>query len=156
MRIITTGLAVMTMLFCVHVFAEQAEPIVDPKIEKRFKDITSELRCQKCQNQTIYDSKAGLADDLKRQVRDQIHAGKTDDEIVDYMVARYGDFIRYRPAMDAKNLFLWVGPFVFLIVGVIVLMVQLRKRRQLIQDVPLSAEEAQHVQQLINRDGGEK
>ena len=89
----------------------------DPEIKERFRAVASELRCLKCQNQTIYDSEAGLADDLKKQIRDQIYAGRSDDEIIEYMVTRYGDFVKFNPSMDSKNLILWIGPFVFLIVG---------------------------------------
>lgn len=137
-------------------FAKEAEPMEDPAIEGRFKSLTSELRCLKCQNQTIYDSKAGLADDLRKQIRNQIHAGKTDAEIVDYMVARYGDFIRYRPAMDAKNVMLWVGPGLLMVIGFGVLFIQLRKRRAKILDAPLNDEEHHRVEALIKNKVGEK
>lgn len=136
--------------------AKEAEPMEDPAIEGRFKHLTSELRCLKCQNQTIYDSKAGLADDLRKQIRNQINAGKTDAEIVDYMVARYGDFIRYRPAMDAKNVLLWVGPGLLMVIGFAVLFVQLRKRRAKLVDAPLNDEEHQRVEALIKNKVGEK
>lgn len=125
----------------------------DPAIEDRFKSITSELRCQKCQNQTIYDSKAGLADDLKRQVRTQIREGKSDQEIIDYMVARYGEFIRYRPEMSLQNMLLWIGPFILFVVGIWALFVQLRKRREMIQDTPLSDDDEKRVQAIINKSG---
>ena len=134
-------------------YAGEAVLNTDPLIEDRFKAITSELRCQKCQNRTIYDSKAGLADDLKRQVRDQIREGKSDQEIIDYMVARYGEFIRYRPEMSVQNMLLWVGPFILFFVGFWVLFVQLRKRRALIQDEPLSDEDEKRVHAIINKSG---
>jgi len=114
--------------------AEEAQLREDPEIKERFKAIASELRCLKCQNQTIYDSKAGLADDLKKQIRAQIYSGKSDEEIVEYMVTRYGDFVRFKPAVDVKNIFLWVGPFIFLVVGGILLIRYVNARRNETED----------------------
>ena len=119
------------MLFCTPVLyaSGTAELREDPEIKERFKGIASELRCLKCQNQSIYDSQAGLADDLKKQIRTQIYEGKTDQEIVDYMVTRYGDFVRFNPAVDAKNIFLWLGPFIFLVIGGLLLYRYISVRR---------------------------
>ncbi|MDH5546341.1 MAG: cytochrome c-type biogenesis protein CcmH [Gammaproteobacteria bacterium] len=145
--------AILLGLLALPVFAKDAVPLLDSAIdEERYKALTSELRCQKCQNQTIYDSKAGLADDLKRVVREQMKQGKTDNEIVDYMVARYGDFIRYKPAFKSSTMFLWIGPFILLIIGVTMLFVQLRKRRLVAaDDVPLSAEDTARVEELLKK-----
>lgn len=126
---IKTLLMVGVLIFAPSIFADEAKPLEDPEIRERFKHLASELRCLKCQNQTIWDSKAGLADDLRKQIRVQIYAGKSDDEIVQYMVDRYGDFVRYKPAVDSKNIFLWVGPFVFLIVGGLILLRYIKIRR---------------------------
>jgi len=118
------------LLLAPFIAAKEAELREDPEIKERFKHLTSELRCLKCQNQTIYDSQAGLADDLKKQVRTQIYSGKTDEEIVKYMVDRYGDFIRFKPIVDSKNIFLWVGPFVFLAIGGLLLYRYVRARKK--------------------------
>ena len=120
------------MLFVIPVLhaSGTAQLREDPEIKERFKAVASELRCLKCQNQSIYDSQAGLADDLKKQIRTQIYEGKTDEEIVDYMVTRYGDFVRFDPAIDAKNIFLWVGPFVFMVVGGLLLYRYISVRRK--------------------------
>lgn len=136
--------------------AKEAQPMEDPAIESRFKALTLELRCLKCQNQTIFDSKAGLADDLRKQIRDQMHEGKTDEQIVDYLVARYGDFVRYRPAFEGKTLVLWVGPFLLFFVGITALVIQLRKRRRLVTDAPLSDDERKRAQMLLEQHIGEK
>jgi len=146
-------IVLMAILFSLSVQAREAVLNTDPEIEDRFKAITSELRCQKCQNQTIYDSSAGLADDLKRQVRVQIRTGKSDEEIIDYMVTRYGEFIRYRPAMSIQNMLLWIGPFILFIVGFWILITQLRKRRKIIEDKPLSEEDEKRVQAIMNKSG---
>ncbi len=123
-------LFLMMLLLASFVGAKEAELREDPEIKERFKHLTSELRCLKCQNQTIYDSEAGLADDLKQQVRTQIYSGKTDEEIVEYMVDRYGDFIRFKPVMDSKNILLWVGPFVFLLMGGLLLFRYVKERKK--------------------------
>lgn len=136
--------------------AKEAILLADPDIdEERYKALASELRCQKCQNQTIYDSKAGLADDMKKVIRTQMKEGKSDQEIVDFLVARYGDFIRYKPDFKSSTALLWVGPFLLLIIGVVMLFVQMNKRRQQIVDAPLSADESARVDALIKRSSGE-
>src|SRR5919197_5772210 len=101
----------------------------DPLLEKRVHDLSSELRCLVCQNQTLADSNAPLAVDLRNQVREQLAAGKSERDVVDFLVARYGDFVLYRPPLKASTLALWAGPFVFLIGGFYVLIRFLRRRR---------------------------
>ena len=89
----------------------------DPALQARYEGVTRELRCLVCQNETIADSNAMLAGDLRREVREMIAAGKTDDEIRDFMIARYGDFVLYRPRMTATNFLLWAAPVLFLLIG---------------------------------------
>ena len=101
----------------------------DPAVEKRVQTLAQELRCLVCQNQTIADSNAPLAVDLRDQIREQAAAGKSDSDIIDFMVARYGDFVLYRPPFKATTLLLWIGPFVFLIGGLFFLLRLLRRRR---------------------------
>lgn len=124
----------------------------DPVLEKQVNAISAELRCLVCQNQTIADSHAELAIDLKNQVRDMVREGQTQDEIVDYMVERYGDFVRYRPAVNATTYLLWGGPFLLLGIGVVVLFFNLRKRRRQSDDQndELSVEENARLAQLMN------
>jgi cytochrome c-type biogenesis protein CcmH len=98
-------------------------------IEQRAIALERELRCLVCQNQTLAESNAPLAMDLRKQIREQLAAGKSEREVVDYLVARYGDFVRYRPPLKASTAFLWAGPFVFLIGGFYVLARFLRRRR---------------------------
>jgi len=105
-----------------------------------------------CQNQTIADSHADLAVDLKNQVRQMVASGKTQKEIVDYMVQRYGDFVRYRPPVKPTTYLLWVGPFILLIAGVILLVSNLRKRKRVIADAPLSADENERLKSLLSGD----
>jgi cytochrome c-type biogenesis protein CcmH len=109
----------------------QADEIANPNpaVEARLKDLGEELRCLVCQNQTIADSNAPLALDLRNQIRSQIAAGKSDDEIRAYMVNRYGDFVLYKPPVKSTTLVLWVGPFVLIVVGAAIFAVVVRRRR---------------------------
>jgi cytochrome c-type biogenesis protein CcmH len=117
------------------VHARDAVPeAADPAIEARMLHVTSELRCLVCQNQTIADSHADLAVDLRNQVRDQLRAGRTDAEIIDYMTARYGDFVLYRPPFKATTVLLWLGPALMLGGGLLVLAWVLRRRSHLPSD----------------------
>jgi cytochrome c-type biogenesis protein CcmH len=109
--------------------AKDATPAVDdPVLEARMQRIAVELRCLVCQNQTIADSAAGLADDLRRDIREQLMGGASDDQVVQYMTERYGDFIRYRPPVKASTVLLWAGPVVLLVAGLLVLTLVLRRR----------------------------
>jgi cytochrome c-type biogenesis protein CcmH len=111
--------------------AAEARPVSeDPALEQRVMQISNELRCLVCQNQTIADSNADLAIDLRKQVREQLSQGKSEQEILDYMVQRYGDFVRYRPPVKMQTLVLWMGPFLLLAGGLFALMRFLRRRRQ--------------------------
>jgi cytochrome c-type biogenesis protein CcmH len=101
----------------------------DPALEKRVTGLAHELRCLVCQNQTLADSSAPLAVDLRNQIRAQLASGKSEREVVDFMVARYGDFVLYRPPLKASTLLLWAGPFAFLIAGLYFLIRRLRRRR---------------------------
>jgi len=100
----------------------------DPALEKRVRDLSLELRCLVCQNQTLADSNAPLAVDLRDQVRQQLKAGKSERDVVDFLVARYGDFVLYRPPLKASTVLLWAGPFVLLAVGFAILVLRLRRR----------------------------
>ncbi len=103
----------------------------DPVLEKRTLALSAELRCLVCQNQTIADSNAGLAVDLRNQVREMLRAGKSEKEILAYMTQRYGDFVLYRPPVNSNTALLWFGPPALLVVGGISLWLILRRRNQL-------------------------
>ena len=100
-----------------------------PELEKRVNALAEELRCLVCQNQTLADSNAPLAVDLRNQIREQLAKGASERDVVDFMVARYGDFVLYRPPFKASTAALWLGPFVFLILGVWVLLRRILRRR---------------------------
>src|SRR5512135_2088273 len=114
--------------------------------------LAQKLRCLVCQNESLASSHADLAEDLRREVRDQMSKGKNDQEIVDYLVARYGDFVLYEPPVKRYTLLLWFGPFALLLAGVGVLVFQLRKRRKTVPEVTLSAEAQQRAAALLNND----
>ncbi|MGY0194176.1 cytochrome c-type biogenesis protein [Leptothrix sp. BB-4] len=112
--------------------AAEAQPsVADPELERRMLQITAELRCLVCQNQTVADSHADLADDLRQQVREMLHKGATNDEIIAFMTARYGDFVLYRPPVKATTVLLWVGPAVLMVGGLAMLILVLRRRSRM-------------------------
>ena len=128
---IRAGLIALLLAFAGHALAIDAEDaFADPVLQKRYESINRELRCLVCQNQTIADSNATLAQDLRREVRDMIAAGNTDDEIRDFMIERYGDFVLYRPRMTAGNFLLWAAPVLLLVIGALVLVRVVRRRAQ--------------------------
>jgi cytochrome c-type biogenesis protein CcmH len=100
----------------------------DYEMEKRVTALATELRCLVCQNQTLADSNAPLAVDLRNQIREQLKSGKSESDVMEYMVARYGDFVLYRPPLKATTIALWAGPFVFLVLGAGILVRLLRRR----------------------------
>ena len=124
----------------------------DPATEKRMVALAENLRCLVCQNESLASSHAELAEDLRREVREQIRAGKSDKEITDYLVVRYGDFVLYEPPMKSYTVLLWFGPFVLLFAGVGMLLFQLRKRRKSVPEVTLSAEAQERAASLLNNE----
>jgi cytochrome c-type biogenesis protein CcmH len=127
------ALALATMLGVAQ--AKDAVPAAaDPALEARMQRIAIELRCLVCQNQTIADSNAGLAVDLRRETRAMLRQGKSDEEIIAYMTARYGDFVLYRPPLKSTTALLWFGPAAMLVLGGTVLLLVLRRRTKLAAD----------------------
>ena len=116
-------------------WAGEAQPLAeDEAVEQRLIGIADELRCLVCQNESLAGSRAGLAEDLRREIRTLIRAGKTDQEILDFLVSRYGDFVRYRPPVNSTTWLLWGGPFVLLAGGLAALGFALRRQRRLGSD----------------------
>ena len=119
-------------LACGGAFAAEALPASDnPELEARVMKISNELRCLVCQNETIAASHADLAVDLRRQVREMLQNGQNEQQVVDYMTARYGDFVLYRPPFKPLTALLWMGPAVMVVVGLGTLFVVLRRRSRL-------------------------
>ena len=133
------------------VHAKEAAPLAqDEAIEKRMVDISSELRCLVCQNESLSGSHAELANDLRREIRTLIKDGKSDSEIMDFMTNRYGDFVRYRPPLKGTTLLLWFGPVLLFVGGLAGLVLYLRRRNNAIKDSPLSAKEISQADRLLN------
>ena len=117
--------------------------------------LAEQLRCLVCQNQTIAESNAELAQDLRKQVREQIAAGKSDDEIIEFMTTRYGDFVLYKPPFKATTALLWAGPALLLVAGFTVLAGVLRKRRTLTASPPFTDEDRERAKRLLEGDSPE-
>ena len=133
--------------------AKEAAPVAaDPVAEARLMKLSSELRCLVCQNQTIADSNAELAVDLRNEIREKIQAGMSDAEIKDFMIARYGDFVLYRPPVKNTTLILWVGPFLLLAVGGGILYFNLKRRRKNVVDPELSRDDQALAESLLQSD----
>lgn len=141
----------------VFAIAKEAQPsAADPVLEERLMKLSKELRCLVCQNETLADSRAELAEDLRGQIREQMKAGKSDKEIVAYLTQRYGKFILYNPPIDPTTYLLWFGPFVLLLAGLVVLFRYLKQRRELISDQPLSAAERLRAESLLKAERGKR
>jgi cytochrome c-type biogenesis protein CcmH len=132
-------------------YAGEAKDLAeDPVLEKRMIGLAENLRCLVCQNESLASSRSGLAEDLRREVREQMKKGMTDQEIIDYLVSRYGDFVLFDPPMKSYTLLLWYGPFALLLIGLAGLVFQLRKRKNTLSEGQLSAEDAQRAAALLN------
>jgi len=126
---VSRAFAVLLLVFSGSVIGGEAAPAApDPVLEQRVMDLASELRCLVCQNQTLADSNADLAVDLRRQIREQLKAGATERQVVDFLVARYGDFVLYRPPLKPATVLLWFGPFALLALGVFLLVRRIRRQ----------------------------
>jgi len=143
--------AVLLMVLALPAYANEAAPAAqDPVLEQRVMRLTSELRCLVCQNQSLADSHADLAIDLKNQVRSQMQAGKSDAEIREFMVARYGDFVLYRPPLKSTTALLWAGPFLLLAAGGLALGFYLRRRRKRLTESELTPEQRARAEALLH------
>ena len=146
--------SILLVLICLAPFVkaqvqEEEVPSDDPVIEQRLQNLSKELRCLQCQNQTLADSPAGLAADLRREIRLQMKAGKSDQEVIAFLTQRYGDFILYKPRVTYTTYLLWFGPFILLLGGLYLLFHYIKQRRDLITEKPLSADERRRAEELL-------
>jgi cytochrome c-type biogenesis protein CcmH len=142
----------LTLLLAVgaHAAAKEAAPAsADPALEARVMAVAEELRCLVCQNENIAASNAELAVDLRKQIRSQLAGGRSQQQILDYMVERYGDFVLYNPPLKASTLVLWGGPFVLLLVGLGAMAANIRRRRHTAQ-APLGDADRARAQRLLD------
>ena len=155
MSVRTIALALLLALAPVGSAFAQADEVAhpDPRVEQRLKELGEGLRCMVCQNQTIADSNAPLALDLRNQIRAQVAAGRSDDQIRAYMVARYGDFVLYRPPFKANTILLWAGPFVLLAFGFGVLWKIVLRQRARPERGPSGGERRAEIAALLEADG---
>jgi len=143
------SLATITMLLCV-LLASNTSRAVDttqmptPALQERYLGLTHELRCMQCQNEAIADSPVSLAADLRRQVAEMLIAGKSDDDVRNYMVARYGDFILFRPRVSSKTIWLWSAPGILLLFGAAIAVRVTRQRAALVDQDKEPVEEDVH------------
>ena|SRR5436853_2621993 len=139
----------LVICFATVALAKEAKPAEDPQIEQRMRALTEQLRCLVCQNETLADSRADLAEDLRKEIREQMKAGKSDREIIAFLTQRYGDFVLYKPPVKSTTYLLWFGPFVLLFAGTGVLYRYLKRRRELIDDKPLTTDERKRAEEIL-------
>jgi cytochrome c-type biogenesis protein CcmH len=127
------------------------EILADPVLEGRARDLSNELRCMVCQNQSIDASDAELARDIRVLVRERLTAGDSDEAVIDYVVSRYGEFVLLKPRFSLRNAFLWFIPVILLVGGAFAFLLYLRSRPEIAASKPLSADEEQRIKELIER-----
>ena len=131
--------------------AKDAIPLADdPVTEQRLISISEEMRCLVCQNESLAGSRSDLANDLRREIRTLIKEGKSDDQIRNFMVERYGDFVLYRPPVKPITWLLWIGPFIILLMGIVGLLTYLRRRNDAVSTVVLSDDDNHRINALLN------
>ena len=142
-------IALACVLLPLCAYAQVPASAAEDAQQQRVARLAEQLRCLVCQNQSIADSNAELAVDLRRQINEQIGQGRSDAEIVDFMVQRYGDFVLYKPPVKATTLVLWFGPLVLLLLGGGILLHHLRERRKVAGSLPLSDEDRRIAARLL-------
>jgi cytochrome c-type biogenesis protein CcmH len=131
--------------------AKDATPLAeDPVTEQRLISISEEMRCLVCQNESLAGSRSDLANDLRREIRTLIKEGKSDDQIRNFMVERYGDFVLYRPPVKPITWLLWIGPFIILLMGIAGLLTYLRRRNNAVITIALSEDDNRRIDALLN------
>ena len=146
-------LCLLLLLFALPAIAViETYQFSDPALEKRYQALSEELRCPKCQNQNIADSNAPISQDLRKLLYEQLESGASDAEIRDYMVARYGEFVRYRPSFSGATAALWFAPAILLLLAAVVVVMTLRSRRSSAEaPTELAAEEQARLDALVRK-----
>lgn len=150
MRVIVTSL-LLFLAFSVQARIEIHE-FDDPEKEALYNNLIQELRCLVCQNQNLADSNAELAVDLRQKTYEMVQAGQSKDDVVDYMVVRYGDFVLYRPPLQGTTFLLWVGPFIILFIGLIAVVFLVRGRQKAASDSGPSEQDLERARKLLEDD----
>lgn len=150
---ITGFVLLLLLLIPLTGWSKEAIPVAkDPEIEKRMLALTMDLRCLVCQNEPISDSRAEFSNDIRREIREQIKANKTDEEIIQFLVDRYGDFILYNPPVKSTTVMLWFGPAILFVIALGALIVHLKRRRVQIEDISLSQEQLAAAEALLDEE----
>jgi len=147
--------SILLIAFCMlsfgSSFAKDAAPLADdPVIEQRLISISEEMRCLVCQNESLSGSRSDLANDLRREIRTLIKEGKSDEQIRNFMVERYGDFVLYRPPVKPVTWLLWIGPFIILLIGIAGLLSYLRRRNEAVINIALTDDDNKRIDALLN------
>src|SRR5260370_14908287 len=129
--------------------AKEAKPVEDPQIEQRMQALTQQLRCLVCQSETLADSQADWAADVRQIIREQMKAGQSDQEIIAFLTQRFGDYVLYKPPVKATTYLLWFVPFVLLVGDTLMLYRYVKHRREVIQDQPLTADQRKRAEELL-------
>ncbi|MBT00246.1 MAG: cytochrome c-type biogenesis protein CcmH [Oceanospirillaceae bacterium] len=149
-------LTILVVLAGPSLAAIDAYEFKDEQTESRFQELTAELRCPKCQNNNIADSNSPIASDLRREVYRMVQSGASDEEVIDFMVTRYGEFVLYRPRVNEMTWLLWYGPFVLLAIGLIVVVVIAKRRKRSAEpgadSSGLSQSERERLNKLLEQD----
>lgn len=141
----------IVMLVPSFAWSKEALPVAeDPEVEKRMQAITMDLRCLVCQNESIADSRADFSNDMRREIRLKIKENKSDEEIIQFLVDRYGDFVLYNPPMKPTTVLLWFGPILLFAIGFVSLLTFLKRRREQIEETSLSEAEQEKAEKLLN------
>ena len=149
--------AFILMLFVLLLPVSNAEVItVAPEYEERYEHILSELRCLVCQNQTVAESPADLSNDLRVEVKEMLERGATDQEILNFMSDRYGDFILYNPPVKPRTYVLWIGPFILLFGAIVFTLLLVSRRSKSVVDKTLNLSEKQRLKDLLNEEDDKK
>lgn len=141
---------VISLGFVPSAFAKEATPMAeDPVLEERVMDLALELRCLVCQNQSLGDSNSEFAIDLRGEMRGQMQQGKSDDQVIEFMVQRYGDFILFRPPVKSTTFLLWFGPLILFVIAAGVLVFNLKRRKKGVKSTPLNDDERKRAEALL-------
>jgi cytochrome c-type biogenesis protein CcmH len=148
-------LIILIFIFSTQAFAVDTHQFSNPEQQKTYESIISELRCLVCQNQTISDSNAELAADLRRQVYEMLQQGKSKDDVLQFMTERYGDFVLYNPPFKAKTGLLWLGPLLFLIIGLIMIIWFIRRKKRTPTTV-IDKVQQEKIHRLLDSENGDQ
>ena len=153
MKLLVSLLVSFVLAGSINVYAKEAQPVMgNQALQDRVMKLAGELRCLVCQGESLADSGSDFAQDMRVKIRGMVQQGKTNQQIKDYLVARYGDFILYRPPFSGITAYIWIAPFVLAVLGASLLIFNIKRRRTRVNVTPLSQEEQARVNSLLKED----